>query len=378
MFNRRHIYHIISAYILHTFLVLVSAIVTVTYLPSLHRAWAHNVSPLGKLIQALSRWDGVWYLKIATKGYPTEQPTAFFPLYPILTRYLGKVIHLFLHDYKWSFILAGLLLANVAFLAALFFFYNISVYMYSERVANKAVMLLAVYPMSFFFTAMYTESLFFCLVAGSFYFAHKKKWGWAGVFAGLAALTRNLGVFLIFPLLIMYFKSIGFSFRTIKDFRFSWEFVRRIIEICIVPCLFFACYPFYLYRKFGMPLAFLDAQKFWFRKTVFPWVSLWHSLHFSLVEFSFSAVFLLLLIFGFKKLKFEHWLYMFFGLIIPLCSVSHGLLMSMPRFTTVLFPGFIYLAYLIRTRYIETSIFIVSILLLLFYMGRFAAVYWVA
>ncbi|WCK56918.1 mannosyltransferase family protein [Aneurinibacillus sp. Ricciae_BoGa-3] len=116
-------------------------------LSSLHRAWSHTISPLRKLLQAFSRWDGVWYLKIAMNGYPTEQPTAFFPLSPMITRYLGKVIHLFLPDHKESLIVAGLLLANAAFLAALFFFYKICVYMYSERVANKAVMLLAVYPL---------------------------------------------------------------------------------------------------------------------------------------------------------------------------------------------------------------------------------------
>ncbi|WCK56162.1 hypothetical protein PP175_09735 [Aneurinibacillus sp. Ricciae_BoGa-3] len=78
------------------------------------------------------------------------------------------------------------------------------------------------------------------------------------------------------------------------------------------------------------------------------------------------------------KLEFEHWLYMFFGLLIPMSSISGGVLMSMPRYVIVLFPGFICMAYLLKMRYLETSYFIFSILLYLFYMVRFANEYWVA
>jgi Gpi18-like mannosyltransferase len=372
MVKFRDAYHVLSAYILHTILALVAVGMSVTYFPGVHHAWA-PVSKLRNLIKGFVRWDSEWYLSIATHGYTKDKTTAFFPLYPYATRFLGKTINVFLHDYKWSLMIAGLLIANIAFLAALLFLYKICVDMYSERVARRAVFYLAVFPTSFFFSAMYTESLFLCLVTGSFYFAYKKNWLWAGIFAGLAALTRNLGAFLIFPLLVAYLKSVDFKVS------FDRNSILALIEVIVVPGLVFLCYPVFLYEKFGNPVAFVTAQKYWHRTTEFPWISLWKSMHFSLAEFSFTAFFLLLVILGYRKLKFEHWLYMFIGLIIPMSSVTAaGVLMSLPRFVIVLFPGFIYMAYLLRIRYLETSYFILSILLYLFYMVRFANVYWVA
>ena len=49
---------------------------------------------LGSLFNPGGHWDGVWYIKIATSGYADgDGSTAFFPLYPMLLRYLGVVLH---------------------------------------------------------------------------------------------------------------------------------------------------------------------------------------------------------------------------------------------------------------------------------------------
>ncbi|WCK53438.1 mannosyltransferase family protein [Aneurinibacillus sp. Ricciae_BoGa-3] len=371
MVNARNAYLILSAYILHTLLALLAVGMSITQFTGLHHAWA-PLSKLRNLLQGFIKWDSEWYLSIALNGYPKDKSAAFFPLYPYLTRYIGKVIDLFFHHYNWSLMIAGLLIANLSFIIALFFLYKICLWIYSEKEATRVLFYLAVFPTSFFFSAMYTESLFLCFVTGSFYFAHRKNWLWAGIFAGLAALTRNLGAFLILSLLITYFKSIDFKSG------FNKHAAASLIKITVIPGLLFLCYPVFLSQKFGNPLAFVSAEKYWQRVTVFPWISLWNTLQSERTEFSFAILFLLLLIFGFKKLKFEHWLYMFFGLMIPMSSVSDGVLTSMPRYVIVLFPGFIYIAYILKKRYLEIIYFVLSISLFLFYMENFANGHWVA
>ena len=45
---------------------------------------------LGHLLNPWAHWDGVWYIKIATTGYADgDGSTAFFPLYPMLLRWLA-------------------------------------------------------------------------------------------------------------------------------------------------------------------------------------------------------------------------------------------------------------------------------------------------
>ena len=62
--------------------------------------------------------------------------------------------------------------------------------------------------MSFFFSAVYTESLFLALSAGCFYLARRERWVWAGVLGGLAAATRSIGVLLVVPLAVLYLQEL--------------------------------------------------------------------------------------------------------------------------------------------------------------------------
>jgi hypothetical protein len=69
------------------------------------------------------------------------------------------------------------------------------------------VLLVAFAPLSLFFSAVYTESLFLALSVGSIYAARRGRWRLACGLGGLAAATRVTGVGLAVPLLIMYVKE---------------------------------------------------------------------------------------------------------------------------------------------------------------------------
>jgi hypothetical protein len=159
-----------------------------------------KLGSLGNVLAAAGvRWDSVHYLAIAAHGYNTPSNTVFFPLYPALIK-----------AFSWltgSYVLAGALISAVAFATALLLLYRLTRAELGDRAANATVLLLAFSPLSLFFTALYTESLFLALVLGVFLLARQRRFGWAGVAAAAATMTHVEGVLLIAPLAMFYWQE---------------------------------------------------------------------------------------------------------------------------------------------------------------------------
>src|SRR3954452_1320072 len=157
-----------------------------------------QMGSVGEVVGApVMRWDSVYYLQIATDGYTQRKQAGFFPLYPLLMSVVDEV--------TGSAVIAGVLISLAAFVAALVLSERLAVLETgSTPIARRAVWLLALFPASLFFSAVYTEALFLLLSVGSFYAARRGHWAWAGVLGGLAAATRNVGVMLIVPLALLY------------------------------------------------------------------------------------------------------------------------------------------------------------------------------
>jgi hypothetical protein len=158
-----------------------------------------NQTPLLAIWQ---RFDTNWYLKIAQSGYSeNDGSTAFFPLYPLLVSYFG----FFLGDN----LLAALLVSNAALLGALVLFYKLAAGYFEVGVVQRSLFYLVLFPTSFFFFAAYTESLFLLLALASLLGAQRKRWLWAVLFGGLAALARLQGVLMFIPLFYMWWHQTG-------------------------------------------------------------------------------------------------------------------------------------------------------------------------
>ena len=113
-------------------------------------------------------------------------------------------------------------------------------------------------PMSFFLSAVYSESLFLMLSVGAVYAARTDRWAWAGVLGGLPAATRSAGVVLLVPLVLLWWDAQGP--RRVRDL--AW--------LALVPARASARTASTCGRSGGDPLAPFAAQDVWFREFAGP------------------------------------------------------------------------------------------------------------
>ncbi|MFD7703808.1 glycosyltransferase family 39 protein [Streptomyces caelestis] len=143
-----------------------------------------------------ARWDSLWYARVAESGYGHEvrlpggdvhSDLAFFPLLPWLERLVAAVSPLSHAD-------GGFVVSLLASLAAAWGIFAVADHVYGRRAGVCAVLLWAVLPVGIVQSMAYSESLFTALAAWSLYAVLTGRWVTAGVLAGLAGLTRPVGL----------------------------------------------------------------------------------------------------------------------------------------------------------------------------------------
>lgn len=148
--------------------------------------------------QFATMWDGKWYERIATTGYPEQLPTlpggevrqnpwAFYPIFPYLSRGLMGVT-------GWPFSVAGPVVATVLGYAAVLVLAVLLRQRVGTAVALAAVALLGAYPSSPTFQVAYTESLALLLLAAVLLLLDRERWLAAGLVALLTGLARPIAL----------------------------------------------------------------------------------------------------------------------------------------------------------------------------------------
>jgi hypothetical protein len=146
------------------------------------------------LVTAWERFDGLWFLRIATEGYAAGDGSAvFFPLYPLLIRGISPVL-------GGHPLAAALVVGNLAYLGGLIATYFLTAGEWGEDVARRTVLYLALFPAAFFLLAPYSEPVFLLLAVTALWAARRSRWAVAGLGGALAAGTRSLGIVLLLPL----------------------------------------------------------------------------------------------------------------------------------------------------------------------------------
>jgi hypothetical protein len=192
------------------------------------------------LFGTFAQWDSVWFIHIAEHGYDSKQIAAFFPLYPILVHGLAQVVR--------STIVAGVLISLAAGAVAAGVLVRIARPLLGRDGANDAVLFLALYPIAYVFTAIYSDGLFLALAAGAFLAAQRRQPLLAGVIGGLACGTRVVGLALLPALIVLLWPRR----RALREYA-------GLAPLLLLPAAV-GGYAIYLNHRFGDWLAFVHAQ----------------------------------------------------------------------------------------------------------------------
>lgn len=178
----------------------VLAFVTNVVLPDYQREQFTVTGRTDPFWDAFARYDSGWYFQIARFGYhytPDGRDTiAFFPVYPLLMRYVGRAFGRAPSDLY----LGGIVVSWVAFALAMVGLYRLARLDLSSQRSARAVLLTAVFPFAYFFGAVYTEATFLAAVVWAFYFFRTRRWLVGGLCGAVATATRVNGI-LIWPAL---------------------------------------------------------------------------------------------------------------------------------------------------------------------------------
>lgn len=324
-----------------------------------------------------ARWDGIWFLQIARFGYDDGATAAFFPLYPLAVKALGGGLIL------------AVLLSLACFMAALVALHALTEIELGPEAARWTVYALSFSPMAFFFSAIYSESMFLALTVGAVLAARRDRWMWAGILGAGAAATRSTGIAVLLALLML-----GWG-------RASW---RQLAWLLLVP-LGLLAFPIGLDVAGLDPKAPFDAQDVWYRDWAGPLGGVWDGavaawdgvrqlvngpdgrIYFPLAAgdpmaiarinvglFAWIPLVVIALVGVLRRLPLAYAAYVVAALAVPLSyPAGPQPLMSFPRFVLVAFPLWMWLGWLLaRHRRARIPALVVSAALLVITVAQFA------
>lgn len=344
------------AFLLSRLIVFFGGYLAAVAIPGVEGDGLYHVMPDNLFFDIWARWDSAFYMRIVEQGYsfsPGEMgPAAFFPLYPLLTKGMAAL--------TGNILIAGVLVSHLALLGALIFLYKLTKLEFGTHAAQRAVIYIAAFPTAFFFSAFYTESLFLFTTVGAFYFARKRAWAWATLFALLAGATRIVGLAAWGVVGLEWMRSHGWTLSTMLR-KSAWQGLWRglrsdfmSLALILTAPFGFLSHSFFLYRQFGDPLAFWSVQSAWGREDrgfvavilgdVIPLLqqdfgsgTIWWHVIIDLSAFFFALACIVIL---WRRLGEGYAIYTLLNILIPANSGSQ----SLSRYVLVLFPVFMLLA----------------------------------
>ena len=338
----------------------------------------HSVRPFAipferaKFAEIFAAWDSGWYFDIASRGYyfnaDGQSSIAFFPLYPMLMRAVA-----------WPFggtdkaiWVAGIVVSSAAFALALLAVHRFTQQMFGDReVARRAVLYLALFPFSLFFTRVYAESVFLLTSVLAVSRAYDGRWWRAGVWGALATLARPNGILIGLPLALL----------ALGGRPAARVLASRFTALLLIP-IALAGYCAYVYTLSGDPLGWLSAQAHWgYSLGHPPWQQLLKMIG-RIVKYGFydyffvsnmapfrlfhgvaALIFLTLTPAIFKRLGVAMGAYVLATLLV---SLSGNALEGVGRYSAVLFPAFMLMGSFKSPRLHEAILIVASLFLALF------------
>lgn len=183
------------------------------------------------------KWDASNYIGIIEGGYTNivvqngylgdaYQTLAFLPLYPALTWAVNLLFN--------NALLAALVTSVLCYIGGVIFLYMAVSLRYTKSIAEKAVILISVFPFSFYFGGMLPESIVLLTASACIYFSFKKKWWLAGIFGMLCTLAKLQGITILAFMGIEWLESNKiFLLIKEKDWKSFFKRLTDLIPMCI-------------------------------------------------------------------------------------------------------------------------------------------------
>lgn len=152
----------------------------------------YDVTPVleglaGAFLGVWQRWDSIHYQRIAQYGYINDHVSLFYPFYPLLSRWMAAITHI-------DILSALLLVSNLAFFASMVLLHKIVSQQFSPQAARMTLLSIVLFPSSFYFYAIFPQSLLLFLSLLTYYFIRRGWWAGAVVAGYLAGLTHSTAV----------------------------------------------------------------------------------------------------------------------------------------------------------------------------------------
>jgi hypothetical protein len=336
------------------------------------------------LASAFSTWDAQHYLYLSENGYHAGQLSdAFFPLFPLLIHLATPLFH--------SSLIAGLVVSNAASLAGLYVLFKLVAELYGRLAARGTLLLYLAFPTAFFFSLIYTESLFLFLAASFFYLLFTRRLTWAAVPAALLPLARPEGVLIVLPFGVYYgLEVLGIGRRPL-----AVALTRiRTAELAPVfaPLLGAAAYLAFMRAATGNAFEMFDSMKSYvsahsityilhplqLAHALGEWPLAIHGFTNSAIDRSLFLLFLLMLVPMFRRV---HLALAVFALAVGVLNVVSGTFMSYSRYLLLAFPVFITAAMLLqqpKRRWLQLPLAYCMVMVQGLFVVMHALSYWVA
>jgi hypothetical protein len=204
------------------------------------------------------RWDSCWIGKIATYGYePGLNSVTFFPAMPVVTALLTPLV-------RGSVALAGEIAAAGAYVVGIVAILWLVGTDFGRDIARRTALYLSVFPAAFFLFAPFTESLFLASSAVALLGSRRRRWWIAAAASTVAGLTRTQGVLLVLPLgweAIRYARESGAVPRSSASIAAGFRLVVGPSVAVAAPAVAFVGYLLYATAVAGVSP--LDSQDAW-------------------------------------------------------------------------------------------------------------------
>lgn len=322
-------------------------------------------------LEIWNRWDSLRHIRLAQIGYAgvgSERADLIgFPLYPWLVRLFALVFQ--------DYLISAFVVSGLALIAAGLLLHKLVLADFPDSTARNSVWFMLIFPTAYFLHINYNESLFIALTVGCFLAARQGNWSLAGTLGLLVCLTRLNGL-VIFPALLV---EVLLQYRTTRRWQREWSWI-------LAAPLGFGIYLLLNQYAADDAFAFLTIGKENFQKSFsMPWngiggaFNLMWSPEITLAQMSGvqEFVFIVLgavgtIVCGFMlRPSYTVWMAGNWFLF-----VSGSFILSVPRYTIVMFPIFILFARLAERRFWHSVITVWSLLLMALFITKFVQGHW--